>query len=160
MTAVRLWHLRMLRTSPFRCLIALFLAAWMPFCCCSLNSLLSVCRACEATEDGNAVGVCHGHGSSDRHTAGSQHHDEDSAPTQPDQPKRDDGPCTCDKSKQTTVGVEKNTSELPAPVVAYVLPEWESSWLPHGDPLARRCDNWALRKPATSLLRQHCALIV
>ena len=149
----------MLRTSSFRPLIALFLAAWMPFCCCSLNTLVGACQACDEHGDDDGVAACH-HGAANSHTAGTGHHDEDSSPGHQDQPKRDQGPCTCDQSKQTTIGVEKNTIELPTPVVAYVLPEWEAVWLPHNDSLALSSENQAVRKPATSLLRQHCALIV
>lgn len=150
----------MLRTSSFRPLIALFLAAWMPFCCCSLHTLASVCQACEKHGDDDAGGGCHGHGTADQKAADTGHHAQASSPGHQDEPDRDQGPCTCDKSKQTTISVEKSTIDLPAPVLVFVLPEWEPSWLPHGDSLPLSSESWALRKPATSLLRQHCALIV
>ena len=148
----------MARMTPYRHLIALLLAALMPFCCCSLHILMTACESCT----GNGSGApCHGDGEgSDHNLEAGPHHDEDGTPAQPKKPGHDNGPCTCDKQKQTTIGVEKTTIDLPTPVLAYVLPAWDANTLPHGHFMVSFCENRALQRPATSLLRQHCALIV
>lgn len=151
--------LLMVRVTSFRSLISLLLAAWMPFCCCSLHSLVSSCEPCAGQGPDIA---CHGHGEASDHDLAPGHHhdDEETTPAQPDKPGHDDGPCTCDKQKQTTVGVEKTTIEFPTPVLAYELPDWDLSTLPFLRPFAFWCENQAVHKPTASLLRQHCALIV
>lgn len=119
----------MARISAFRSLFALLLAAWMPFCCCTLRSLMSGCVACEGHGETSSAGH-HDHG--EHHPATAEHeHDDGPAPPQPGTPTHDDGPCTCDKHKQITIGVEKTTIEFATPVLAYVLPEWEPTWSPN-----------------------------
>jgi len=148
----------MVRMASFRSLIALLLAAWMPLCCCSLHSLITACETCAGHGSGTA---CHDHGEDSDHilTTG-HHHDEDGTPAQPEKPGHDEGPCTCDKQKQTTIGVDKTTIALPTPVLAYVLPAWDANTLPLWHSLASCGETLAPQKPTTSLLRQHCALIV
>lgn len=146
----------MVRLTSFRSLVSLLLAAWMPFCCCSLHSLMTACEACGEHEPDTA---CHGHG--DHNLATGHHHDDEgTTPAQPDKPRQDDGPCTCDKQKQTTVGVEKTTIEIPNPVLVYELLDWDLSTFPALRSFASWCENQAVHKQTASLLRQHCALVV
>lgn len=148
----------MVQMTLFRFLIALLLAAWMPICCCSLHSLITACEACEGHGGGEAE---HRHGGvSDHRHASGRHHNQDTTPAQPEKPGHDDGPCTCDKQKQTTFGVVKTTVELPTPVLAYVLPAWDPNTLLRWRTMTSCCENRAPHRPTTSLLRQHCALIV
>ena len=70
------------------------------------------------------------------------------------------GPCTCNDHKQTTVGILKVTIELTTPMLAYILPDWVPSQSIPDPSAAHGSDSRAPLRPPTSLLRQHCALIV
>ena len=156
----------MIRNAPIRCLISLLLAAWLPFCCCDLQSLTSVCVACQ-DDDGvqNRIAYPNADWTLQNHSALSHCHEHDSAPpSTPGSPKHgndhDKGPCTCNDHKQTTVGVLKATIEFPTPVLAYILPDWEPIQSIPGLSAVHWSDSGAPLRPPTSLLRQHCALIV
>ena len=152
-------------TGPSRWLLTVLLAVWMPLCCCDLQSFTSVCVACQ--DDGDArSGVAHpeADGAVHQHSPLSHHHDDDSVPPSMPPPKHGNdhnkGPCTCDDHKQTTVGILKATIELPTPALAYILPDWEPSWSMPGLSAAHWSVSRAPLRPLTSLLRQHCALVV
>lgn len=157
------------RTSPFRFALTLLLAVAVPFCCCDLRSLLSGCSSCDASTGGHTRTVaahndlaaddglsthshCHGH---------SPKGDEQGGSTPAEAPEKDQHDCSCGKNTGKMLTVAKTTLELPAPVVIAVL-DWTlcADVLPPA--LLRGLDRemWVIERPQTSLLRQHCALIV
>jgi hypothetical protein len=150
------------RIGPFRTLVALLLAAWMPFCCCNLRSILSDCASCEADSGGKGpVGHRHDSGALHQHAAPMQSH-QDGPQDQPTKGGHDHDKraCTCDHNKQTTIGIAKSTIDFPVPVLAYIQPYWEPTRSLQVLCAGPRSDALAHLKPPTSLLRQHCALIV
>lgn len=152
----------MIRAMPSRSLIAILLAAWMPWCCCILRTLMADSRACgdHRHQDADAAGASDGSSVSHVDACGGHQHDEVSVPLSPQGDPQDQKPCTCDSHKQTTIGLDKTTIEFPATVVLFPLPNWDLSWAPRWSSMALRTENWNQLRPATSLLRQHCALIV
>lgn len=153
----------MLRSQPSRMVLTLLLAVWTPFCCCSFHVLANACSAREAGRDSapahaESSGVDPSHGRACCHAS---HGQDDSASSLPDRPtQQDNQPCMCGKDKMATFGSEPVDLEIPAIVLVCVLPDWEfpaflqshAFWPNHAD--------FALHRPATSLLRMHCALTV
>ncbi len=152
----------MARVIPFRFLIALFLAAWTPFCCCNLHSVMNVCEVCGEHGHRDADGDDDHDGGNAPHTHANvaHHHDEDSLPAQQDKHKNDQKRCNCDGNKLTSIGLDKSTIEFPASALLFLLPRWETSWYPRWPLMALPSENRSPLRPATSLLYQHCALIV
>jgi hypothetical protein len=152
----------MFRSIPWRSLLALVLAAWTPFCCCNLHTLLSVCEPCghrghccsDADNEHDGGGADHGFAS------GAHDHDGDTSPAPSDQSRHDKKPCRCESQKQTSIGLDKNTIEFAAPAMLYILPSWDLAWAPRWSLMPRSRANASPLIPDTSLLRQHCALVV
>jgi len=150
----------MLRSTTFRSVVALVLAAWMPFCCCTFTGVLNVCKACgphepvepvaQATPARSSTHGCH-HG----------HHDQETTPADSDRPSHhEDGPCMCGKDTLATIGGEPISIDFPAFLLVCVLPDWEVAWdAPTLGATMDRAD-LALHKPPTTLLRLHCALTI
>lgn len=157
------------RTSPFRFVLTLFLMLAVPFCCCDVRSLLSGCGSCEVaslaapkptatsshvdSDDGHTThSRCHGH------TSKGDDHDR-SAPG--NAPKKDQHDCSCGKTTGKMLTVEKSTFELSAPVVVAVL-EWSgwSNFRAFDAFRGHHVEQRVVDRPATTLLRMHCALIV
>lgn len=156
------------RGSPFRLLVTLLLVVAVPFCCCNFRSLLSTCSSCQAMPAAEEVDASHGHS-----------HDADSDHAVPHQHARDQtqhgdgespapcGPgdnkhqCNCEKNDGKMLTVQKSTVELPMPVVVAIL-DWSMAvdMLPPFSTRVLYRGNLAVARPLTSLLRQHCALIV
>jgi hypothetical protein len=59
-----------------------------------------------------------------------------------------------------TIGAEKVSVDCSAHVLFAEMPGWAPAWIPHGE--ARTFDRADVQagKPATSLLRLHCALTI
>lgn len=154
--------LKMLRSTTFRSLIALVLAAWMPFCCCTFTGVLNICTSCKPHEPSseNAVAKDH-HAVPTGHGCHHEHQDRGSSPGDSDRPSHhDDDPCTCGKDKLATIGGEPISIGFPAFLLVCVLPDWEATWgAPARGPTLDRAD-FALHKPPTTLLRLHCALTI
>jgi len=156
------------RGSSLRLLVTVLLAVAVPFCCCDFHSLLSGCASCEAPArqiDAEAVAHVHDDGAGHHHAAHHEHSadpvtdgDQGTTPCGPGDEKHD---CNCGKTDGMMLTVQKSTVELPAPVVVAVL-----AWAQPVDqvPLAlirgHERDQRVVQRPQTSLLRQHCALIV
>ncbi|MCA9285227.1 MAG: hypothetical protein KDA22_08445 [Phycisphaerales bacterium] len=153
----------MARTSPLRWLLTLLLAGCMPFCCCNLHRVLGDRQTPEArvllgagdddhghADDRGGTGCCHG----GRSCAADEGHD-GGAP-----PGHDNAPCPCDQNKVTALDALSAGMPVPALSLVGTLPRWEvvawsSEYATVRAPAAR-----SLPRPPTSLLRQHCALIV
>lgn len=147
----------MARTILFRPLITLLLAAWMPFCCCSLRSVVAAHISRETADDRTTE---HYRSNRAAEGCGCGRDDNETAPCHSDKPAPKNGPCTCNKHKLATIGVEKNTIEFSTPILAYVVMEWDVSVLQPRHSSVAQYENRALHKPQTSLLRQHCALTI
>lgn len=157
------------RTSPFRFVLTLLLALAVPFCCCDLRSLLSGCASCDTSTGGDTRTVAV-HDDSEAHDTPATHShchghspkgDEQDGSTPAEAPEKDQHDCSCGKNTGKMLTVQKSTVELPVPVVIAVL-----AWAQPVDqvPLAlirgHERDQRVVQRPQTSLLRQHCALIV
>jgi len=151
------------RLPPIRSLVALLLAAWMPFCCCSLRFFASACTSCGPVEHSDSS-VAAGHHGSRESTSGhgcGGHHEDDASPSEPITPgHHDDDPCTCGKDKLATIGATPVAIDFPTPVLIYVLPDWESIAALSGGAIGLDRASFAPRIPANTLLRLHCALII
>lgn len=151
----------MLRSTTFRSVIALVLAAWMPFCCCSLRGLLNACASCDSHDSSDSVRVVHAHSPEHGPACHGEHHDDGSIPADSDRPDDHDGaPCACGKHRVAAIGAEKISIELPAHALVCALPEWEVRSDPSCRAPAIDHADFALHKPVTTLLRLHCALTV
>jgi len=161
----------LVRGGPFRLFVALLLAVAVPFCCCNFHSWLSVCVPCEAGKHTAAVEpVTHSHADGSAHDHESAHHadhatsspgHDPAAPVSPCCPGHDDDhECTCGK-QHTLMTVAKKTVELPAPVLVAILPLPVDIDAEASSPFrARVRDLCGVPRPAATLLRLHCALIV
>ena len=156
------------RGSAFRLLVTLLLVVAVPFCCCNFRSLLTTCSSCQASSVMEDVEASRGHlHDADRdhavphhHATGHTQHGDGKSPV-PCGPGDEKHKCNCEKNDGKMLTVQKSTVELPMPVVVAIL-EWSmaADMLP---PAAIRVEyrrNLAIARPLTSLLRQHCALIV
>ncbi|MFA6043891.1 MAG: hypothetical protein WC718_02805 [Phycisphaerales bacterium] len=158
------------RGSPFRLLVTLLLVVAVPFCCCNFRSLLSTCSSCQAAPaaEEEEVEASHGysyHADSDhaaphQHATGHKQHEEgqSSIPCGPGDEKHH---CNCEKNDGKMLTVQNSTVELPMPVVVAIL-DWSIAvdMLPPAATRVLYRGNVAVARPLTSLLRQHCALIV
>jgi hypothetical protein len=153
------------RDSHLRTYISLLLAVVVPFCCCNFHSLLTACEACVPACAGHHGQTApangheqhdhqHGGGSDGRSDSGTRHHHDGPSDGDPQD-------CTCGKHEAKMLSGEKPTIELPTAVLVAIL-----SWVavpPSAAEPSRLFSNgeiWASARPATSLLRLHCALIV
>jgi hypothetical protein len=156
------------RGSPFRLLVTLLLVVAVPFCCCNFRSLLSACSSCQAAPVAEEVEASLGHShdadgdhaTPHQHATGHKQHEggQSSVPCGPGDEKHH---CNCEKNDGKMLTVQKSTVELPMPVVVAIL-DWSMAvgmLLPATDQVQFRGSS-AIVRPPTSLLRQHCALIV
>lgn len=152
------------RSSPFRVAVAVLLAVAIPFCCCSSRLLLGAFAWAGDRPSASALTLasfadaparrCHGgHGPCG---AGTTQTD----PQTPADPDPEQG-CACGMDEGKLLTADKPTVELPAPVIIAVV-----GWTPIGDlfPGVRHGapprDAAFAGRPATALLRMHCALNV
>ncbi len=132
-----------MRHGPSRTFLTLLLAAAVPLCCCSVEALAraAACGGCA----GEAVPACHA-------DPGSGHDDPASGPNG----------CDCGTQKRSLVTCERPTIDTPDAAPAAIM-EWSgAAWtlgVPRLSAYVRREGEAPSRAP-TSLLRQHCALIV
>lgn len=154
----------MFASTPFRALIAALVAVGIHLCCCS--AAWFTCAACDARDDGVAVALdlheADDHGGildHDHHAATSKPRG-DGSPCGGHEGDPHKGECTCSTQDPKTRPAELSKTDLPAPVLVAVLPIWDpvppGAVGPHELILLDR----PLVRPATSLLRLHCALIV
>jgi hypothetical protein len=156
------------RGSPFRLLVTLLLVVAVPFCCCNFHSMLTTCSSCQAAPVAKEVEASHGrsHDADHDHAVPHQHatghtqggSGESPAPCGPGDEKHK---CNCEKNDGKMLTVQKSTVELPTPVIVAVL-DWSMAvdLLPSAAIRVQYRGNLAIARPPTSLLRQHCALIV
>ncbi len=156
------------RSSPIRLLGTLLLVVAVPFCCCNFHSMLTTCSSCQAAPVAKEVEASHGrsHDADHDHAVPHQHatghtqggSGESPAPCGPGDEKHK---CNCEKNDGKMLTVQKSTVELPTPVIVAVL-DWSMAvdLLPSAAIRVQYRGNLAIARPPTSLLRQHCALIV
>jgi hypothetical protein len=159
-----------LAKSSFRIFVTLLLAVAVPFCCCNFHLWLNVCVPCEAATRHEVVEpvahfhedrVAHNHETdrpADRITSFTDGHGPSPSPCGPGH--EDDNDCTCGK-QHTLVAAAKLNLDLPAPVLVAILsfPGFaDVSALPTFRAIEREL--WLSPRPATTLLRLHCALVV
>ena len=147
---------------PTRLLLTVMLAAAIPLCCCRGEMLASLlggephkCTVSHATADHGHTSHGHSHQHGSGHGKSGCGHD---AP----EPCNDEGPCDCAHQ-----GDIKSLPDAPTSVkdsggvLVTVLPELSvgRSGVPLTNFRLRRLSE-AVPRPPTSLLRQHCALIV
>lgn len=158
------------RSSPIRFLLTILLVVAVPLCCCDLRSLLGGCASCEAAPDkdgaetvshDHADVTTHEHGACHQHATGHAAESADTHSRPPCNPENDKHDCDCGKNNSKMLTVEKSTVELPAPVIVATL-DWThvAELVPTAVSRAHYRDASAIARPPTSLLRQHCALIV
>ena len=148
--------------TPLRALIAALVTVGMQLCCCSAGWL--DCAACQDAGEVAVVALHDGHdpsaiGERDHHASGSEQHGNGS-PCGGHDGNGENGTCTCSTQDPKPCPAELSKIDLPTPVLVAVLPIWDPI-PPHA--LGSReliLLNQALVRPVTSLLRQHCALIV
>jgi len=157
------------RGSPFRLFVTLLLALAVPFCCCNFHSWLSVCVSCEVGTQPSVVeprvhhhsdGAAHDHELDHHadHTTNSLESECESSPCGPGHD--DDHDCICGKQK-TLMAVAKTTVELPVPMLVAILPLPVDFYTDaFGQFWARVRNLSGVPRPAATLLRLHCALIV
>lgn len=153
------------RNGHFRTCLSLLLAVVVPFCCCNFHSLLTACEACVPAGAGH-----HGHAAASNGHAHNDHEHSDGSGGRSDSETRhhhgepsdgDHQDCTCGKHEAKMLSGEKPTVELPTVVLVAIL-NWVAMLSSAAEP-SRPFTNgevWASARPATSLLRLHCALIV
>ncbi|MBL8765169.1 MAG: hypothetical protein JNM07_12960 [Phycisphaerae bacterium] len=148
--------------------MTLLLVVAVPLCCCNFRSLLSTCSSCQAAPVAEEVEASHGHShDADRdhaaphqHASGHKQH-EDGQSSVPCGPGDEKHHCNCEKNDGKMLTVQKSTVELPMPVVVAIL-DWSMAvdMLPPASNRVQYRGNPAIARPLTSLLRQHCALVV
>lgn len=149
--------------SPLRVLVTLLLVVSMPLCCCTFRSWGRCCSAVgERQSPVHSETV--GDGSEDEHAHchGGHAHSDAPSGTEPCGPGHGEGDkCACGKSLTKMGVIGKPVVEIPAPALVAILP-WPNTPPTESMP-SRPASTSAARPllpPATSLLRQHCALIV
>jgi len=154
-------------------LVALLLAAAVPFCCCNLHCWLSVYgQRDSATPHASGEKAVHCHGKADIPVNDANHQSEHHADhaTGSTGSKHDSSPCNnghndhnnCCCGKHTTlITVAKTTLDLPAPVLEAILPLVVDVDTGVGTAFQTRVRAQShLPALAATLLRLHCALIV
>lgn len=160
----------MFSSTPLRALIAVLVTVGMQLCCCS-----TAWFGCAACTNGAGASLATGaHGGHDDLVASHDHdpmtgHDhgvsksvphDDGSPCGGHDGKPDKGKCTCSTQDPKSRASEPSKVDLPTPVLVAVLPTWDP--IPPS-PVGFRSLSLLERplvRPATSLLHQHCALIV
>jgi len=136
----------------------MLLASWLPFCCCNLQQYLATHECCGGREGNYSdwpAGLRDGAAGTQQSTA-AELRGHGTAPEWP----AEDGPCKCGQQKQATVGLEKVTLKLPVPTLVYAPQDWQPArWTRGIVRFSSRDDRVPVKWP-TSLLSQHCALIV
>jgi len=152
-------------STPTRWILAGLISIGLQLCCCNAEVLLGGC--CDSDTEATGGG-CHGtpagHDHSDGHDHGDHHTDSSDPVKNHDQPADPAGPCdhdgggcacgTHDKAPSHIDKLELPTTVvaiLPAPVV--VIPVFVLG-------AARYAGLHGVSPPRTTLLHQHCALIV
>ncbi|HMN39758.1 MAG TPA: hypothetical protein PKE29_02865 [Phycisphaerales bacterium] len=148
--------------------MTLLLVVAVPFCCCNFRSLLSTCSSCQAAPVADEPEASHdrSHDSDHdlaaphQHATGHKQH-EDGQSSVPCGPGDEKHHCNCEKNDGKMLTVQKSTVELPMPVVVAIL-DWSmaADMLPPAAIRVQYRGSLAIARPPTSLLRQHCALIV
>ncbi len=150
-------------SSPLRLIVTILLMASMPLCCCTFRSLGKCCSTLGARD---ALAEAHADldGPEDEHAHCHGGHERTDAPpgTDPSGPGHDDGnKCACGKSLTKMGVVGKPVVEIPAPALVALLP---LPSMPSVDEVPSQLARISAARPplppATSLLRQHCALTV
>ena len=133
----------MMGHGPLRTFLTLLLAAALPLCCCSVEALARATPC--GGRAGDAVPACH---------ADPRSGHDDPAPGPDD--------CDCGSQKRAMTGCEGPAIDAPDAAPTAIM-EWsEAAWtigVPRLCAYARREGEAPSRAP-TSLLRQHCALMV
>ncbi|MBI2756726.1 MAG: hypothetical protein K2Q09_03365 [Phycisphaerales bacterium] len=154
----------MFASTLFRTLIVAFIAAGMQLCCCGAAWLR--CAACDCPDDGAAVAL--GMGAGHDHSRATEHNPGAATPKAhgdrslcgDHEGNRHKEKCTCAAQDPRNRPGDYWKIGLTAPVFSTPLPVWDL--LPPIGVASReqmRLDRPPVR-PALSLLRQHCALIV
>jgi len=151
----------MRHASPFRALVSVLLAAWMPFCCCSLRSLISACESCGGHQPVVVAAAAHAQtlAPANQHPGCHQQGDEPAPDSQP-RPGHDDEQCTCGKARLATTDLFKSSIDFPMASVLYVLPPWSTDAVTPRVVAHHSRENRADSRPDSTLLRLHCALII
>jgi hypothetical protein len=153
----------MSHSSPFRWLVTIVTAVFVPLCCCSLDSVLhlsgtcqgGLCDSASAPDDDDATGAlpCH-------HDHAERHGSHPASPVGDHGPGHKDRGCTC--GGDTKVGTVDGKAQSPVPPLTLLalLPSPARCASMSGDVSQARVDSRAPLRPAQTLLRMHCALIV
>ena len=154
----------LVRSRPFRTLLAVVLAVAVPFCCCKFNAAATACASCVAAPSGERdctgnVRDDHGCRRADARTADSDGQGPQ-GPASPDDGSDGHG-CTCGNDEAKLVAREKPTIEVPTAVLVAIL-DWAAVAWAAPEP-SHTFVSGGLRagaRPLTSLLSMHCALMV
>ncbi|MCC6678448.1 MAG: hypothetical protein IT436_15040 [Phycisphaerales bacterium] len=151
--------------SPFRLTVTLLLVAALPICCCNFRLVYGAGDGCHSGSTAAAVSVaetsagadepCCGSAADltvDQTLMGSDDGDPGKVPVSPD------GRCSCDKNKLAAGSIE--TPSIPS--LAFIAPvaEIPAIWDAREHPAALASVNAGILRPATALLRMHCALTI
>ncbi len=109
---------------------------------------------------GHSHDADHDHAAPHQHATGHTQHGNGESPV-PCGPGDEKHKCNCEKNDGKMLTVQKLTVDLPTPVVVAVL-VWSMAmdFVPPATIQVQYRGNSASVRPPTSLLRQHCALIV
>jgi hypothetical protein len=145
--------------STFRWLVTLLTAVCVPLCCCNISSLFDSCDACGG-ERGS--GVTSHHDDDDDQAIESTTHDHNHDLAKPQAPghHQEDDSCRCGGDKKVGTVEGKTQPTFQPLVLAYILPGTAAPQPLSGLLTGARPVSRAPFRPAQTLLRQHCALIV
>lgn len=158
------------RGSSFRLLVTVLLAMAVPFCCCNFHAWFSPFVACYAPSSEvlpaeaphiHRDGDTHDHAAHNGEAAEPIHDNSHTPRPHPCAPGKDQHDCDCIKSSGRMLTFPKATIEFPAPLMDAVI-VWQAitEFLPPTVSGAFQKPPRIVEPPPTSLLRQHCALIV
>lgn len=149
----------MIQGSRFRWIITVLAAVCAPLCCCSLDSLFSSCEVCES-DHGACHRSCHDDGDDAGAVPPASHHDHSTPEKSKPGHRHKDGGCTCGNERKISTAEGKTQVAFPPVALAYFQPAPTAQQLPCGLLIGSRPYAQAISRPAQTLLRQHCALIV
>lgn len=159
----------MVLATPARWVLTCLISVGLQLCCCNFKVLFGECCEGEHSathiqctdadgDDDGALYIDGSAGDDHHHEAASASHDDHGQPTQPCD-HHDNGGCSCGTHDKAPNLIGKTCLDI-APVVIAILPQtaFRSPALIIGTP--RYAALHAVLLPQTSLLEQHCALIV